>query len=356
MSVESIRPREFRPSKDLDLSSRLLGWYDLNARSLPWRAPPGDAPPDPYRVWLSEIMLQQTTVPVVIPYFERFMARWPTVEALARADQEELMAAWAGLGYYARARRLQECAQQVCLQGGFPETASGLAALPGIGPYTAAAIASIAFGEAVAVVDGNVERVVSRLLAIDLTPPALTREVRSKLQPLVPAGRPGDFAQAMMDLGSLVCRPRAPACTDCPLADSCEARRLGLVGRLPSRAEKSARRVAQGTAWWIEVEGSVGLEWRPARGLLGGMPGLPGTSWGEDMDFALPFPGAWKRAATPVRHIFTHLDLRLDVAAIRLSIRPALPDKLSWIQVDEVKGLPSLYRKVATRAKALLED
>jgi A/G-specific adenine glycosylase len=356
MSVESLRRREIPLERDIDVSVRLLGWYDMNARRLPWRAPPGEAPPDPYRTWLSEVMLQQTTVPVVIPYFERFMSRWPTVEALAAAETEELMAAWAGLGYYARARRLQECARKVCHAGRFPETASGLGALPGIGPYTAAAIASIAFGEAVAVVDGNVERVVSRLFAIPDPPPALTREARARLQPLVPSARPGDFAQAMMDLGAMICRPRSPQCSDCPLADICEARRLGIAERLPARAEKPARRLARGTAWWIEVDGSVGLEQRPPHGLLGGMPGLPGTDWSEDMDFALPFPGDWKRAAKPVRHIFTHIDLRLDVAAIRLPDRPAFPHELCWTEVPAVKGLPTLYRKAAIRAKTLLED
>ncbi|WP_448579854.1 A/G-specific adenine glycosylase [Thermaurantiacus sp.] len=355
MSVESPR-QKVPPQGDADVPARLLGWYDRNARSLPWRAPPGAAPPDPYRTWLSEIMLQQTTVPVVIPYFEQFLARWPTVEALAAADTQELMAAWAGLGYYARARRLQLCARNVCLAGGFPQTAAGLGALPGIGPYTAAAIASIAFGEVVAVVDGNVERVVARLFAVADPPPALTRQARAILQPLVPSARPGDFAQAMMDLGALVCRPRSPQCSACPLADICEARRLGIADRLPARAERPARRVAQGTAWWIEVDGRVGLERRPSRGLLGDMPGLPGTDWRQDMDFALPFPGAWKRAAEPVRHSFTHLDLKLHVAAIRLSDRPAFPRDLAWAGAGELKGLPSLYRKVATRARALLED
>lgn len=356
MSVEGIAGPMASFARAASIPDVLLNWYDREARVLPWRVPPGGPSPDPYRVWLSEVMLQQTTVATVTPRFARFLERFPTVEALAQAAPDALMAEWAGLGYYARARNLQAGARAVVARGGFPRTAAELVKLPGIGPYTAAAIAAMAFGEAVAVVDGNAERVVARLFALDEQPPALVEAVRQCLQPLVPAGRPGDFAQAVMDLGARVCRPKAPACDRCPLAGACQARAESRAGDLPLRKAKPEKRLLQGTAWWIEADGRVGLERRPGRGLLGGMLGVPGTTFAPDTPFTLPFEGAWRRSPAPVRHIFTHIDLRLDVAAIRLHQPPPWPVELAWTGTWDLTGLPSLYRKVAQQARALLED
>lgn len=272
--------------------------------------------PDPYRVWLSEVMLQQTTVAAVGRYFARFTALWPEVSALAAAPRETVLAEWAGLGYYARARNLHACAAVVAARGGFPDSEAALRDLPGVGAYTAAAIAAIAFDRPAVVVDGNVERVVARLFAIETPLPAAKPAIRARMAALTPTRRPGDFAQAMMDLGATVCTPRRPVCALCPLTGSCAARAAGLAEALPRKAPKAARPVRAGTAYVaLREDGAVMVETRPETGLLGGMLGLPGTDWAVGPPEAMPpVPCAWRAAGT-TRHVFTHFTLALDVRA-----------------------------------------
>lgn len=343
-----------------NVSHTLLNWYDRHARKLPWRTPPGsNLRPDPYAVWMSEIMLQQTTVAAVAPYFEKFMARWPTVAALAAADDADVMTAWAGLGYYSRARNLLACARTVVERhdGHFPPDESALLALPGIGPYTAGAIAAIAFGLPATVVDGNVERVVSRLFAVDTPLPAARTELRRLTAGITPAVRPGDFAQAMMDLGATVCTPRAPRCLACPLSGHCRAHADGTADAFPVKPAKRARPERRGTAFWIERDGHVLLVTRPARGLLGGMRALPTTDWVErDADrSSKALPGQWQVASTVVRHIFTHFALTLDVAMGSAS-PPETPGE--WWPVDSLHeaGLPTVFAKAAAAALAEREQ
>jgi A/G-specific adenine glycosylase len=333
------------------LAERLLDHYRWSARKLPWRSPPGAPLADPYRVWLSEIMLQQTTVAAVIPYFEKFIARWPTVVALADADEAELMAAWAGLGYYARARNLLACARAVMREHGgqFPEMEDGLRGLPGIGAYTAAAIAAIAFGRRAVVVDGNVERVVSRLFAVQQSLPGAKAVLRDLADSITPDEHPGDFAQAMMDLGATICTPRNPACGICPLIADCRARKQGDPARFPIKAAKKARPERRGTAWWIEAEDHVWLVRRPDKGLLGGMMALPTGDWRErdGMD-APPLPGHWRKMGA-VRHVFTHFALDLSVEALALPAMPRLTGEGQWWRIDDLgcAGLPTLFAKAA---------
>jgi len=307
----------------------LLDWYDREARALPWRVGPAaraaGARPDPYRVWLSEIMLPQTTVATVGPYFRRFTERWPTVQALAAAPREAVLGLWAGLGYYARARNLHACAQAVAARGGFPDTEAGLRALPGVGAYTAAAVAAIAFDRPAVVVDGNVERVVARLFAVQTPLPAAKPMLRDLTARLAPQVRPGCFAQAMMDLGATVCRPRAPACGACPWAAACEGRRRGSAPALPRKAPKKARPARRGAAFvLLDACDAVLLVRRPDAGLLGGMAGPPTTDWTEAgpdaaaLAAAAPVAADWLRAPETVRHVFTHFSLTLDVYAARL--------------------------------------
>lgn len=284
-----------------------------------WRVAPGQRAagirPDPYHVWLSEVMLQQTTVAAVHRYFLDFTQRWPTVEALAAAPREDVMAAWAGLGYYARARNLHACAQTVAGAGGrFPETEEGLLALPGIGPYTAAAIAAIAFDCPATVVDGNVERVMARLFAETDPLPGVKKRLRARASRLTPRGRPGDYAQAVMDLGATICTPRAPACGICPWRGACRAQAEGIAERLPARAPKKAKPVRHGTAYLAtDRTGRVLTVRRPESGLLGGMLALPSTDWAEvPPEPAPPFHAEW-RPLGEVRHTFTHFHLRLAV-------------------------------------------
>ncbi|MFQ3665735.1 MAG: A/G-specific adenine glycosylase [Sphingomonadaceae bacterium] len=330
----------------------LLAWYGGHARALPWRLPPGsEAAPDPYRVWLSEVMLQQTTVEAVLPHFARFLARWPDVAALAAAPEADVMAAWAGLGYYSRARNLLAAARILAAEG-FPADAAGWQRLPGVGPYTAAAIAAIAFGDPVPVVDTNVERVTARVFAIADPPPRRRLSVAQALRPHVPPDRPGDFAQALMDLGATVCTPRAPFCLACPLAPACVAHGTARTAELPVAAPRRPRPLRHGTAWWIEVAEDVALVRRPPRGLLGGMLALPGSEWTGERLPALPFPGDWQLAPAPVRHGFTHFELVLHVAAIRLPKRPDLPDAL-WMNRDSISGLPTLFAKAVAVAREL---
>lgn len=309
------------------LRRRLLGWYDRNRRDLPWRAKPGETA-DPYRVWLSEVMLQQTGVVTVAPYFRAFTARWATVTALAEAPLDDVLHVWAGLGYYSRARNLAATARSIAHEhrGRFPESVSDLQKLPGIGPYTAAAIAAIAFNQPAAAVDGNVERVLARLFAIKTPMPAVKREVRARAEALTPNRRPGDFWQAMMDLGATLCRPRAPKCVKCPLAAFCLGRELGLAESLPSMVKRKVRPLRQGVAFWLmRGDGAVLLRRRPERGLLGGMMEVPSTPWrtkswplAEAKNHA-PQTVRWRPVAGMIRHSFTHFDLELRVLAATLT-------------------------------------
>jgi A/G-specific adenine glycosylase len=338
------------------LQTALLGWYDTNARSLPWRSPPGAPPPEPYRVWLSEVMLQQTTVAAVGPYFAKFLARWPQVQDLAAADDAEVMAAWAGLGYYARARNLLACARAVAALGGrFPSTEAELRALPGLGAYTAAAIAAIAFGERAAVVDANVERVIARLFAIAEPLPAARKPIRVRAEELTPATRPGDFAQAMMDLGATVCTPRNPRCLLCPLAGHCAGRREG-AERFPIKPAKAPKPQRLGQAFWIERDGAVWLVRRPGQGMLGAMRALPDNGWSARGDGTLtpPLAGPWQLGGA-VRHGFTHFDLDLQLMLYSGTEMDRLdPHDGEWWRLDRLEeaGLPTLFAKAARLALA----
>ncbi|MDQ3145038.1 MAG: A/G-specific adenine glycosylase [Pseudomonadota bacterium] len=326
-------------------ATRLLDHYDRHSRALPWRSPSGAPPPDPYIVWLSEVMLQQTTVATVVPRFRRFLTRWPTIDALAAAPPEEVLSEWAGLGYYARARNLIACAREVASRGGFPRTEAELRGLPGLGAYTAAAIAAIAFGQRATVVDTNVERVVARLHAIE-RPVALARaEIRALAEALTPAHRPGDFAQAMMDLGAIICRPKRPDCAACPLASDCAAYASGNPEAYPAPKEKRERPHRHGLAWWIEQSGAVWLVRRPERGLLGGMAALPGPEWGD-------YSPAAPTIAT-VAHGFTHFTLDLHLVA---QAKPP-PGEGWWQPLDRLAeaGLPTLYRRAAEAVLARRE-
>lgn len=340
--------------------ARLLAWYDAQARQLPWRVGPSGRArgvrPDPYRVWLSEIMLQQTTVVHAAPYFLKFVQLWPTVHDLAAARDSDVMAAWAGLGYYARARNLLACARVVAndLNGRFPDTEEGLRALPGLGPYTAAAVGAIAFDQPANVVDGNVERVMSRLHAVETPLPRAKAELRALAGALVDASRPGDWAQALMDLGAVICRPRAPLCDRCPLVEDCRAYRQGEPGRYPLKAARTERPVRHGAAFVLTCQGETALERRPSEGLLGGMLGLPTTPWTDapaspaQILARAPSPGPWK-AAGGVRHVFTHFTLELQVYTLEIPSRAA---GWIWTPPEALSGLPSVFLKAARRAMA----
>ena len=337
----------------VDASDALLGWYDVHARRLPWRAPPGAPPPDPYRVWLSEIMLQQTTVAAAAPYFDRFATRWPTVAALAAADEDEVMRAWAGLGYYARARNLIGCARIVAAGGGrFPDTEDGLRALPGIGRYTAAAIAAIAFGRRAVVVDGNVERVVARLNAVATPLPAAKPILYALTEAITPATRAGDFAQAMMDLGATICTPRRPACALCPLRPGCTAGGTGTAELYPVKAAKRVQPIRYGTAFWLQSDGCVLLRRRPPRGLLGGMAAFPIGPWQADVPGleGAPADVGWDLLGERIAHTFTHFHLELALARAEGRPRDPSPDDIWWPvdRIDEA-GLPTLFAKAASR-------
>ena len=344
------------PTPPAKLRAAILAWYDQNARTLPWRIGPaaraGGHRPDPYRVWLSEIMLQQTTVPHATPYFLAFTRRWPTVEALAAAPEGEVMAAWAGLGYYARARNLIACARHVSreLGGVFPATEEGLRSLPGVGPYTAAAIAAIAFDLPANVVDGNVERVIARVCAVETALPAAKSELSALAAAFVGDDRPGDWAQALMDLGASVCAPAAPLCGRCPAAFACRARAGGAPESYPRRQPRVDRPRRHGVAYVLTRGDLVGLVRRPARGLLGGMLALPTSDWRAE-----PWPDAGALDAAPacadwrfagdVDHVFTHFALTLRVFRAEGDFPGAI-----WTPRAGLAAMPSVFLKAARAA------
>jgi len=347
----------------------LLAWYDRHRRRLPWRAAVGERA-DPYRVWLSEIMLQQTTVKAVAPYYARFLARWPDVRALAMAPLEDVLKAWAGLGYYARARNLHACARAVVERHGgeFPASETALRALPGIGAYTAAAIAAIAFDVPTTAVDGNVERVIARLHAVELPLPAAKPQLRRLAGALTPQTRAGDFAQAMMDLGAMICTPKKPSCALCPWHESCAAHERGDAELLPRRMAKREGALRRGAAFVaLRADGRVLVRTRPAQGLLGAMTEVPTTPWAHDFDernalaaaprfLSAPRHGkskiSWRRVAGVVSHAFTHFPLVLTVYAARIPKDTPPPPGARWVRIDELAGeaLPSLMRKVVAHA------
>ena len=334
-----------------NLGAALLGWYDRHARNLPWRVPPrAGRRADPYRVWLSEVMLQQTTVAAVTPYFRRFTALWPTVAHLAAAEDAAVMAEWAGLGYYARARNLLKCARIVATGhgGAFPDTAEGLRALPGIGPYTAAAIAAIAFDRPETVVDGNVERVMARLHAVETPLPAAKPALTAHAAALTPQERPGDHAQAVMDLGATICTPRSPACGVCPVMRWCRARAEGIAADLPRKAPRKAKPTRLGLVYVARrADGAVLLETRPEGGLLGGMLGFPGTDWAEEAPVEAPPLTAEWRAAGEVRHTFTHFHLRLSLRLAEVPLgAQAARGAFTGHHAFRPQALPTLMRKV----------
>jgi A/G-specific adenine glycosylase len=341
------------------ISKKLLEWYNAHARDLPWRLPPGSSPPDdsdwPYRVWLSEVMLQQTTVAAVKPYFAKFTKIWPSVFDLAAADEDAVMAAWAGLGYYSRARNLVKCARVVAERGGFPSDEEGLRALPGLGAYTAAAIAAIAFEQRAVVVDANVERVTARLFFISEPLPGARKAIRAAADRITPETGAGDFAQAMMDLGSQICTTRAPRCLLCPLRADCAGFATGEPERLPVKPSKKAVPERRGMAFWITREGWHGKEvWlvtRPPSAMLGAMRALPDDGWSAAADGigALPLSGEWRELGA-VRHSFTHAHLTLAVMGVASDTPP--PGEGEWWplrRLDEA-GLPTLFAKAAQRA------
>jgi A/G-specific adenine glycosylase len=341
----------------------LLAWYDRHRRVLPWRAAPGERA-DPYRVWLSEIMLQQTTVRAVAPYYGRFLARWGDVRALAAAPLGEVLKAWAGLGYYARARNLHACARAVVERhsGAFPSDESALRALPGIGDYTAAAIAAIAFDAPASPVDGNIERVVARLFAVDEPLPKAKAQLRGLARTLTPPRRVGDFAQAMMDLGATICTPKNPACAFCPWNENCAARARGDAETFPRRIPKREGDLRRGAAFVARrADGYLLMRTRPAKGLLGGMTEVPTTDWSKDFVEGDALAGAprfqsgkqkkriaWRRVAGLVRHVFTHFPLELSVYVAEIPARTPAPHGMRWIAASDLAGeaLPSLMRKV----------
>lgn len=350
--------------RDETLSSALLHWYDDHARVMPWRVGPRDRAagmrPDPYHVWLSEIMLQQTTVAAVRDYFRTFIERWPTVGDLARAEDAEVMGEWAGLGYYARARNLLKCARSVVADhnGRFPETRDGLMSLPGIGPYTAAAISAIAFNRSETVVDGNVERVMARLHAVEDPLPGAKKELTRLAASLTPADRPGDYAQAVMDLGATVCTPRSPACGICPWLHACAGRAAGIAADLPRKEPRKAKPVRRGIAWvGMREDGAWLLETRPESGLLGGMLGWPGTEWSDSPSGEPPAPGAWEDIGVEVRHTFTHFHLRLSLRVCRIPTGTT-PIRGRFVPQSEFRpaNLPTVMRKAYDLAAAHLRD
>ena len=337
----------------------LLVWYDRHRRVLPWRARAGEAS-DPYRVWLSEIMLQQTTVAAVKPFYLRFLERFPTVEALAEAPADAVMQAWAGLGYYSRARNLHACAKAVVEEHGgrFPSTEAELLKLPGVGAYTAAAVAAIAFDRQTAAVDGNVERVLSRLYTVEEPLPRAKPLIRSLTEALVPADRPGDFAQALMDLGATICTPKRPACALCPWMLPCQARAVGLQEAFPKKQKKETGPLRRGAAFVVlRADDTVLLRTRPPQGLLGGMAEPPTSAWEPDYEpsravLDAPIEARWQRLPGIVRHVFTHFPLELTVLFAKVPKGTPAPDSMRWtprMQLHE-EALPGAMKKVLAHA------
>ncbi len=345
------------------VNTNLLAWYDQHARDLPWRVSPSNRKagerPDPYAVWLSEIMLQQTTVAAVKAYFNRFMIRWPTVTDLAQADDADVMAEWAGLGYYARARNLLKCARAVVDLGAFPDTEEGLKTLPGIGPYTAAAVASIAFDRPAPVMDGNVERVMARLFAVTEPLPASKPTLYEHAVRLTPQNRPGDYAQAVMDLGATICTPKSPSCMLCPIKMLCKAKTQGIAEALPKKTPKPEKPQRTGHAYVaIRQDGAILLETRPEKGLLGGMKGFPGSTWSETPPAPNPPLSAnWTTAPKEVTHVFTHFKLSLKVHVARISQTTQSPTG-DFIDANSFnsKDLPTVMRKVFDQAKTTMSE
>jgi A/G-specific adenine glycosylase len=335
----------------------LLAWYDRHRRRLPWRALPG-VRPDPYRVWLSEIMLQQTTVKAVGPYFEKFTARWPDVAALGRASLDDVLRLWAGLGYYSRARNLHACAVAVMREHGgvFPDGEEGLLTLPGIGPYTAAAIAAIAFDRRTMPVDGNIERVVSRLFAVEEALPQAKPLIRKLAATLLGESRAGDSAQALMDLGASICTPKKPACVLCPLMEDCAAREQGTQESFPRKAAKKTGALRRGAAFVVRRGEELLVRTRPEKGLLGGMTEVPGSDWIADNDDraardqapALKGVTRWHRKTGVVTHVFTHFPLELVVYTAEVPSRTRAPTGMRWVPIATLadEAFPNLMRKV----------
>lgn len=341
------------------MQAKLLGWYDTQGRTLPWRIRPEDRKAgqmaDPYAVWLSEIMLQQTTVPHATPYWRKFLAEFPSVEDLANADRDRVLTMWAGLGYYARARNLHKCAQMVRddFGGSFPQTEAQLLKLPGIGPYTAATIAAICFDEATNIVDGNVERVVSRIFKIENQLPKARPEYRRLASTLAPHKRAGDYGQALMDLGATICTPRSPKCDDCPWQNFCDAHKDGKQTDYPKKLKKVKLPLRYGAAFVLKSDGAVLLERRPDKGLLGGMMGFSGTEWGEKpsnpLEFA-PVKRNWEKCDGEVKHVFTHFELRLDVYVAETTDKDVGG---VWVSIDKIDdyALPTVMKKVLSHSQ-----
>ncbi|HXJ01471.1 MAG TPA: A/G-specific adenine glycosylase [Micropepsaceae bacterium] len=358
MGVLNAKDHRRKARAPASAATALLAWYDVHKRELPWRAKAGEVI-DPYRVWLSEIMLQQTTVAAVARYYLAFLERWPDVTRLAAASQDEVLGAWAGLGYYSRAHNLHRAARTIAEEhgGSFPASLDGLRRLPGIGAYTAAAIGAIAFGLPAAAMDANAERVIARLFAVEEPLPRAKTKLAALAAPLVPQKRPGDFAQALMDLGSLLCVPKRPLCAACPLAVQCAGRALGIAQNLPRKAAERARPLKRGAAFVaLDAEGAVYLVRRPEKGLLGGMLQPPLGEWAEAFPKRAaaieeaPFVGDWVKKPGFVRHGFTHFELEMEVYVANFHARPN--GQGAWYSPNELKGaaLPTLMRKVISHA------
>ncbi|MGV3634108.1 MAG: A/G-specific adenine glycosylase [Pseudorhodoplanes sp.] len=364
MTLANRKPRK-KPAESADCArpqaqaAVLLAWYDRHRRRLPWRAENG-ATPDPYRVWLSEIMLQQTTVKAVGPYYGRFLQRWPSIADLAAERLEEVLKLWAGLGYYARARNLHACARAVVHDHGgrFPQTEADLLTLPGIGAYTAAAIAAIAFDRKATPVDGNIERVIARLHAVEQPLPGSKPEIRALAASLTPDKRAGDFAQAMMDLGATICTPKKPACSLCPWREPCVARKRGDQETFPRKMPKAEGKLRRGAAFVVtRTDGALLARTRPDKGLLAKMTEVPTTAWTHHFDDTqalddAPLKAQWHRVAGVVRHVFTHFPLELAVYRTRVPNSTRAPQGMRWIAADEIasEAFPNVMRKVIAHA------
>jgi A/G-specific adenine glycosylase len=360
MVSSALRPKRNSPENETantDRPARLLAWYDRHRRRLPWRAAAGERS-DPYRVWLSEIMLQQTTVRAVGPYFEKFVGRWPDVAALGRAALDDVLRMWAGLGYYSRARNLHACAVAVLRDhgGAFPDTEEGLRTLPGIGPYTAAAIAAIAFDRRTMPVDGNIERVVSRLFAVEESLPQAKPRIQELAATLLGPSRAGDSAQALMDLGASICSPKKPACALCPFSDDCVARKRGDQETFPRKAPKKTGTLRRGAAFVVTRGDELLVRSRPEKGLLGGMTEVPGSEWlaGHADDAALAQApklagvSRWHRKVGVVTHVFTHFPLEVVVYTAQVPTRTRAPSGMRFVPVATLadEALPNVMRKV----------